>query len=193
MTGLLDLWLPIVVSSVVVFIASGLAWMVLPHHKPDIKGLPDEDGFLDALRSMSLKPGQYMYPFCSCGSDMKDPEFNKKYEAGPHGMIIAAPGAPSFGRNLLFVFIFYLVVGFFVAYIASITLAAGDEFARVFRVTGPVAILAYAFGMIPNALFFGRTFRSVSMDVLDGVVYGLLTAAIFGIFWPAAETPTLPI
>ncbi len=35
MEPLLDLWLPIVVSAVIVFVASFLAWMVLPHHKGD--------------------------------------------------------------------------------------------------------------------------------------------------------------
>ena len=37
MDFLVDLWMPIVVSAVVVFFASSLAWMVLPHHKADVK------------------------------------------------------------------------------------------------------------------------------------------------------------
>lgn len=45
MDELLDLWLAIVVSAVIVFVASFLAWMVLGHHKGDWKGLPDEDTF----------------------------------------------------------------------------------------------------------------------------------------------------
>ncbi len=39
---LAPLWLPILVSAAVVFVAAGLAWMALPHHKKDIKTLPDE-------------------------------------------------------------------------------------------------------------------------------------------------------
>ena len=47
---------------------------------------------------------------------------------------------------------------------------------------GPVvrsAVMAYCLGMIPNAIWFGRTPRSVVMDVIDGVAYGLITGAIF--------------
>ena len=61
---LVELWLPILVSSVLVFIASALAWMVSPHHKQDWKGLPNEDGFLDSLRANNTPAGQYMFPFC---------------------------------------------------------------------------------------------------------------------------------
>ncbi len=39
---LVQFWLPILASAVVVFLASSIAWMVLPHHKKDVKTLPDE-------------------------------------------------------------------------------------------------------------------------------------------------------
>jgi len=34
------LWLPILLSGAVVFVASSLVWMVLPHHKSDWAALP---------------------------------------------------------------------------------------------------------------------------------------------------------
>ena len=45
--------------------------------------------------------------------------------------------------------------------------------------TGTAAIMAYAFGAIPNAIFFGVPGRSLALDLVDGVVYGLLTGAVF--------------
>lgn len=38
MEFLTQLWLPIVVSAVIVFILSALAWTVMPHHKKDFTG-----------------------------------------------------------------------------------------------------------------------------------------------------------
>lgn len=198
MTELLQLWLPIIVSAAVVFIASGLAWMVLPHHKPDWKTLPDQEGVLEKLRAMNLPPAQYMFPCCADSKAMKDPEFKKMWEAGPHGTLLIRASKPSFGMNLLLVFIFYLVVGIFVGYVGTVALDAGAPFRTVFRITGTVAVIAYVFGGIPNAIFFGRSARSVLMDIIDGVVYGLLTGLIFAWLWPALEAletnmPALPV
>ena len=43
MIPIMSLWLPIVLSAVLVFLASALVWMALPHHKTDWKGLPNEE------------------------------------------------------------------------------------------------------------------------------------------------------
>jgi hypothetical protein len=49
-TSVWSLWLPIVVSGVALFFASWAAWMLLPHHKPEWKGLPDENALMSTLR-----------------------------------------------------------------------------------------------------------------------------------------------
>ena len=81
---LIPLWLPIIVATVVVFIASFLAWMVFPHHKKDIKTLPDEKSLTDDLKQLNLTPGTYMWPGCADGN-MKSEEFQARYQAGPWG------------------------------------------------------------------------------------------------------------
>ncbi len=186
---LMDLWMPIVVSAVIVFVASAIVWMVLPHHKPDFKRLPNEDAFLAALRAGNVAPGQYIFPWYEPG-EMKDPAKKKRYEAGPLGVLLVWGGCPNMGRNLGLSFIFYLVVGVFVAYLASHSLPAGAEYLRVFQVTGTAAIMAYCFASIPHAIWFGKPLRSTATDLLDGVVYGLLTAGTFGWLWPAAASMT---
>ena len=183
---LADLWLPIVLSSVFVFIASALAWMASPHHKQDWKAIPNENGFLEALRANNTPPGQYMFPFCGDPKEMKDPEKKKRWEAGPHGALFMRPGAPNMGKNLVSTFIFYLVVGVFVAYIGHAALGHGanPDYLRVFQITGCAAVMAYCMGMIPGAIWVGKSLRSTVMDIADGVVYGLLTAGTFGWLWP---------
>ncbi len=183
MVGLPELWLPILLSAIVVFVASFLAWMALPHHKGDWKGVPDEESFLGAARS--VPPGQYMFPYCGSQAQMKDPEFKKRMEAGPHGTMTVWPGPPAMGLNLVLTFIFYIVVGIFVAYLGTHALERGAEYLTVFRITGTAAIMAYVFGMIPNAIWMRKSLRSLVADVIDGIVYGLLTAGIFGWMWPA--------
>ena len=49
MVSLASLWLPIVVSAVIVFLASWVVHMFLPHHRSDFAKLPpQEDAVLDA-------------------------------------------------------------------------------------------------------------------------------------------------
>jgi hypothetical protein len=191
MTSLIDLWLPILVSSVVVFFASFLAWMVLPHHKPDIQFLDDEDAFAGALKNQAIKPGCYMFPGCDPAS-MKTDEGKARFKAGPWGTLSLQASPPNFGRNLGLVFAFYVVVSVFVAYIAHFSLHPGDGFMSVFRVAGVAGIACYCLGFIPGGIFFGRSVRSMAMDLIDGVVYGLLTGAVFGMLWPAAQALELP-
>jgi hypothetical protein len=181
MDMLIDLWLPIVLSAVFVFIASALMWMMMPHHKGDWTKAPNEDALLHAIRSPAMAPGQYMIPYCA-GNQGKDQAFQQKWKAGPTG-VLTVTNACSMGRNMALSFIFYLVTSVFVAYLATLSLPAGAEYLKVFQVTGTAAILAYCFASIPHAIWFGRPLRATINDLFDGVVYGLLTAGTFGWLW----------
>ncbi len=50
-TGLAALWLPILLSAVIVFVASSVIHMATPWHKSDYPKLPNEDRVMDALRA----------------------------------------------------------------------------------------------------------------------------------------------
>jgi hypothetical protein len=181
-----QLWLPVLVSSVIVFFASFLAWMVLPHHKKDVKSLPDEKALMDQLQKLELLPGTYMWPCCESGQDMKSAEFKARYDAGPWGSINVLGQKPNFARNLVLTFLFYVLVSIFVGYITFLAWSAGSAFLPVFRVAGATGVLAYCAGSIPNAIFFGKPGRFVLTEFVDGVVYGLLTGATFALLRPAA-------
>ena len=187
MDFLIDLWMPIVVSAVVVFFVSYLVWMVLPHHKADVKTLPNQAGFDGMLTEMNLAPGTYMWPCTDDPKDMKTDAFKDRFNKGPWGSMIVLGKKPNFGANLASVFIFYIVVGIFVGYLAYTALPYGSEFMRVFRFTGVAAVMAYCLGAIPGAVFFGKPVRFMATEFLDGVVYGLLTGVVFGLLWPSVD------
>ena len=62
MITLFELWLPILLSAVAVFVSSSIIHMVLQYHKTDFDGLPDESKVMDALRGFRITPGNYNFP-----------------------------------------------------------------------------------------------------------------------------------
>ena len=62
MTQLHMLWLPIMLSSAIVFIVSSIIHMLSPWHKSDYPRLSNEEKVLDALRPLDIPPGEYMMP-----------------------------------------------------------------------------------------------------------------------------------
>src|SRR5690242_16674090 len=185
MVPVTSLWLPIVLSAIVVFVVSSLVHMVLPHHKSDWKKLPNEDGVMTALRGFDIPPGDYLVPRPVSPDAMKSPEFRAKMDAGPVLIMTVRPhGMGSMGRPLALWFGYLIVVGVFAAYIAGRALAPGTRFAEVFRFAGCTAFLAYSLALLQNSIWFWRNWGTTLKSVFDGLVYGLLTAAIFGWLWP---------
>jgi hypothetical protein len=54
----------------------------------------------------------------------------------------------------------------------------------VFRVAGTAAFLAYGLGHLSNGIWKGQTWSVTIKEVIDGLVYGLLTAGTFSWLWP---------
>jgi hypothetical protein len=184
MVPLSALWLPIVLSAVIVFVASSIMHMVLPYHQSDYGKLPDEDKVLGALRGMSLKPGAYIFPHCD-HKNMKSPEVVEKFKQGPVGIMTIRPsGAPAMGKFLVQWFVYCLLVGFFVAYLTGHTVVPGTPYLAVFRVAGTAGFLAYGLGHLSDGIWKGQPWSATLKEVIDGLVYGLLTAGTFGWLWP---------
>lgn len=184
MVSLAALWLPIVLSAVIVFIASSVIHMLLTYHRSDYHQLPDEDKVLAVLRSAGLKRGLYIFPFCT-HKEMKSPALIEKYKQGPVGFLNILPnGTPAMPKFLIQWFVFCLLVGFFVAYLAGHVLAPGTSYPAVFRVVGTTAFLAYGLGRLSDGIWKGQTWSATIKEVIDGLIYGLLTAGTFGWLWP---------
>ena len=181
-----ELWLPILVSTVVVFFASFIAWVVSPLHKQEIKKLDDEDEFLAMLKSANVPAGTYMFPLCTGGKEMKDPEFVKKLKENPSGILNVWHHRRSMPMCMLGSSIIYFIVGVFVAYLAHFAFQGGEPFMDVFRFASAAAIAAYVFGSIPGSIWFGVPVRSMVTCAIDGIVFGLLTGLVFAWMWPGA-------
>ncbi len=185
MIYLSDLWLPIVASAVIVFVASSILHMVLPLHRNDYAKLPNEDKALESLRSLGVQPGDYAFPCPDGPKDMNSPEMQEKYKAGPVGIVTVLPnGPPAMGKSLTLWFIYCLVMGVFVAYLTGRTVGAGNEYLTVFRVSSTVAFLGYGLGQAVDSIWKGVAWSTTFKHMFDGLVYALLTAGVFGWLWP---------
>jgi hypothetical protein len=111
MTPLTALWLPILLSAVIVFFASAIMHMVLAYHKSDYRKLPDEDRVSDALRSAGVTRGPaYFFPYFSF-KELKSAPAIEKMKRGPVGLLTVLPsGPPAMGKNLVQWFLYCVVI-----------------------------------------------------------------------------------
>lgn len=177
------LWLPILLSSIAAWFASAIIWMALPHHKKDHLPLPNEQGFMDSLRAQNIPAGNYAFPHFGEYKKCNTPEAKKLMEEGPLGLI-SIWGKVSMGRNMALTFLVFLVASALLGYLGAITLPRGASFGRVMQVMGTAGILTYTVSSIPNSIWFGAYTRTIIACIFDGIVYGLITAAIFAAMWP---------
>ena len=176
---ILSLWLPIIVTAVVVFIAGAVIWMAMPWHKTDWRKTADEEAVRAALKSTS--PGMYTVPNVPDAAAFKDPEMQQKMIDGPQAFITVVPsGLPQMGGKLAQNFVYNLVVAIVCAYMLSRTVSAGADYLTVFRITGNVAFVAYGFAYIQESIWFGRRWSMTGKHLLDALIYAVLTGGIFG-------------
>jgi hypothetical protein len=179
------LWLPILLSAVIVFFASFIMHMVLAYHKSDYRKLPDEDRVTDALRSADVKPGpDYFFPYCSF-EEMKSAPAIEKMKRGPVGFVTVLPsGPPAMGKNLVQWFLYCVVISIFAAYLSGRTLSPETPFLQVFRVVGIVALLGYGAAHAQESIWNGRSWVVTFKHLFDSAIYAVLTAGTFGWLWP---------
>jgi hypothetical protein len=185
MVALTSLWLPIVLSGVVVFLASFVMHMVLPHHHSDYRKLPAEDDVMEALRRFNLPPGDYMAPRPANQADMRSPAFQEKYNRGPVFTATILPsGRLNMTGQLVQWFVFCLVVSLFAGYMATRALESGAPYLRVSQIASTTAFLGYVMARWSDVIWFRRSFSAAMKSTIDGVLYGLLTGGVFGWLWP---------
>ena len=179
------LWLPILVSTVLVFFASFIMHMVLTYHRSDYRQLADEDRVTEALRNANVKPGpDYFFPYGSF-EEMKSPLMIEKMKRGPVGFVTVLPsGPPSMGKNLVQWFLYCAVISIFAAYLSGRLLGPGTVFLQVFRVVGTIAFLGYGAAHAQESIWGGRSWVVTLKHLFDSLIFALLTAATFGWLWP---------
>jgi hypothetical protein len=185
MVFIAQLWLPILVSAVIVFIASSLVHAVLPFHARDYAKMPNEDDVLEAMHTAGVPPGDYLFPYAPSPKAMQAPEMVKKLERGPLGFVTVMPtGVPTMGGQLVQWFVYCVLVGIVTAYVTGRTFGPGVDYLAIFRISGTVAFIAYS-GAHPSAsIWYRRSWSTTARFIVDGFLYGLLTAGTFGWLWP---------
>ena len=185
MVGLSSLWLPILISAVFVFVASSVIHMASSWHKNDYPKLGKEDQVLDALRPLSIPPGDYMMPRPSGREEMRSPAFADKLKRGPVVvMTVWESGGMSMTSNLVQWFLYCIAISLFAAYIAGRALPMGVPYLRVFRFAGATAFIGYAAALWQMSIWYRRAWMTTIKSTVDGLIYALLTAGTFGWLWP---------
>lgn len=182
-----ELWLPIVLSTLLCLAISWLAWMVLPHHRAEYMRLPTEPDVLDALRKNPPAPGSYAFPFAN-RNEMERADVKLAFERGPVGFItIAARNRPLVPKMVVQAALYFLVVSCVVGGVAWLAAPApkfGAPASEVATVTFVVALLAYAAASVPDSVWFGRSWRAFLAQLLDATACAAATAALFAWLWP---------
>ena len=184
MTSLSALLLPIIVAAVVVFILSSIIHMALPWHRDEYPYLENQGSVLDGIHKFGLAAGDYMLPRPKTPADMKTPEFMKMFESGAVMMTLMPPGDFAMGATMVKWFVYDLIVSLFAGYVASAALPPGTPYLKVFQVVGTSAFMAYSFALWPQRIWYKRSMTVTLKATIDGLVYGLFTAGVFGWLWP---------
>jgi hypothetical protein len=185
MAILVRLWLPILLSAVLVFLASSIIHMALKWHNAEYRKLPDEDLLRDAFQKADPAPGQYVIPWCLDPKERESEAAQRKYKEGPVALVWLMPkGLPNMGKSLGLWFAFNLVIGVLVAYLAGHVVPPGHRYLEVFRVVGTTAFMAHGLGQVSGSIWMGKPWSATAKDLLDAMIYALLTAGTFGWLWP---------
>ena len=184
MVSLAALWLPILVSAVLVFFASYAVHTLFGYHSTDYRKVPNEDGGMDAIRALNLAPGDYHMPRPGSAAAMRDPDFLTRMKRGPNVVMTVMPPYDGMGAQLGAWFAFLLIVNLFVAYLTTLALPAGAPYMTVFRVSSAAAFMSYALGQWPRTIWYRKAWQTSLKETFDALIYGLLTGGAFGWLWP---------
>jgi hypothetical protein len=185
MVSMFTLWLPILLSAIAVFVASSVIHMFLGYHANDYERLPDEDAAANALRPLGIPPGDYVIPHSGSMKEMQSDEYKQRMERGPVVFMTVLPnGEIKMGQMLGTWFVYCLIVIGFAAYVAGRALGPGAEYLDVFRFVGTVAFVGFALALWQDSIWYWRQWSTTLKNTFDGAVYALITAGIFGTFWP---------
>jgi hypothetical protein len=185
MVSLSALWLPILLSAVIVFVASSIIHMALSYHKNDVRAVPREEEVMTALRPFNIPAGDYAMPRPASMKDMGTPAFKEKMTKGPVVFMTVLPAGPfETGKQLAQWFVYLIVISFFAAYVTSRALPAGTDYLAVFRFAGTTAFVGYAMAMPQQSIWYRRNWGTTLLLMFDGLLFGLLTGGTFGWLWP---------
>jgi len=176
---MLDLWLPIGATTLACFFMSSAIWVLFKWHNSDYRATDREEEVRAALKG--ARPGYYLVPYCADYADMAKEAVQQKLKDGPVAYVtVAANGMPSMGPKMISMVIYFLLVSVICAYMVTRTLAPDAEYLAVFRIAGTVAFVANGLAVIPESIWFSRPWSMTFKNLVDALIYALLTGGIFG-------------
>ena len=183
MNALLALWLPILLSAVVVFVISSLIHMLFKWHNSDYSALANEDAVREVIRAGNPAPGQYVLPYCGDMKEMGSEAMLKKYRDGPVGFLAIRPnGQVNMGKFLGQWFVLCLVVATMAAFLAS-QLVTPMHARAAAKLVGAVTFIAYGIGGISDSIWMGRPWSSTVKFLFDSALYAVGSGLVFYCFW----------
>lgn len=175
-----ELWLPILLTGLATHIASTLAWTVLPHHKPELKGLGDkEEELMDWAADSAIPAGNYLFPFTEDMKEAGSDAFKQK-QGQCRGQLVLWDKPVNMGAAIGKTLAFFFVAAFSIAYLASFSLPADADKMTAFRFFTLAGVLTHCFAKFPHVFWFPH---KLAMSLVDGVAYALITGGIFAFFW----------
>ncbi len=182
---IIELWLPILLGSVLAWIASALIHMALKYHNSDYQELSNEGEVAESLRKGALKPGVHSIPYCVDMGKMNDPAMQAKFNQGPVAFVTVFPsGMPAMGKLIGQQVLYFLFGCVLIAWCTTQVLPAGAEFKRVFGFVAPVAFLAFGWAVVPFSIWYGHKWSTSAKYLLDALIYGVLVGSSFAWLWP---------
>ncbi|CAN5812663.1 hypothetical protein BH11PLA1_BH11PLA1_16880 [soil metagenome] len=173
------LWLPIVVSAIAVFFLSMIAWTALPHHKLDRTDAPGGDELSRRVKELGIAPGNYLFPSkAAMMADCKIP-----IRENPLGTITVMR-REGMAKNLALSLVIYLCVSGMIAALLYPLVGIDVSSLTIFRAAGLAGVLGYSFAFLPTGLWFQSGTRMQINCLIDGIVFGLATGAVFAWLWP---------
>lgn len=186
MVTIAQLWMPVLLAAVAVFIVSSVIHMALPWHAGDFKKLPQEDQVLGALRPFSIAPGDYMGPRPDSMKDMGSEAFKQKLALGPRViMTVMPPGTFGMGKNLAAWFVYALVLAAVVGGMDCLLFRTGADWHDVFHVSLIAGTLAYGGAHWQAWIWYDKNLVTTVKNTIDAVIYAAVTAGLLAFFWPS--------
>jgi hypothetical protein len=166
-------------GALILFGWNAIAWMVLHHHMSDFRPLANPKPVEDALQAANATEGMYSLPHFAAYKGWNDPEFAKRFEAGPNATIVMMkPGPCMDAMTFVYGFLLNLAEAFGVAiavHYARIPLAALPEIVMFSALLGLLVhgapILAQSVWM---KLPWSHTWKTVGDGVAGFAMIGVL-------------------
>lgn len=183
--SLVDLWMPILLGTLLAWIGSALIHMLLKYHNSDYKKLSNEEDVAAAIKGGSPSTGIHSIPFCGDMSQMGDPVLQARFKDGPVAFVTVFPnGMPPMGKLIGQQIVYFLVGSILIAYCATLALQPGADYMSVFRFVASIGFLAFGWAVVPFSIWFGHPWATTLKYLLDALIYGLIVAGSFAWLWP---------